>query len=353
MISRIAQMSYPYCIIEHRLKAKAAVASLEHLTKCSKANTECKAGTGSQPDLSKLNDELNEAKITYRKRKQPECACSDELKLMRNDLSRITSLLENSAIQNAQMMNKMNESIIAVKSEMADLRTLHEQTTSLITSNVAEISAQIQDVKSTTAKIVSDHDNIKSQISHIEIKVSNSEDKIKMLETDYKELKLNPQSTETNQLCVNEKIICEVQDRKKRENNIIIVGIPELSSTNTQERILKDESDVLNITTKVNENIPKPKKIYRIGKYDAGKMRKIKACYDTPEPAMLLLRNKEKLPDSIKIYSDQTPAQQKYFMAIKDELTRRTESGELDLTIKYINGVPSIIKQASKNFKQQ
>lgn len=246
------------------------------------------------------------------------------------------------------MMEKMNESIIAVKSEMADLKISHELTRSSIASDVAIVSAQIQDIKSTMTKITSEHGQMKSQISEIETKVSNSEDKIKMLETDYNEWKLSPQSTKTNELCVNEQIIRELQDRKKRQNNIIIVGIPEQSSTITQERIHQDEADFLNITSKLSENIPNPNKVYRIGKYNAGKTRRIKVCYDKPEPVMQLLRNKEKLPDGIKIFSDQTPAQQKYFLAIRDELTRRIESGERDLTIKYINGVPTIIKQESK-----
>ncbi|KAJ8712119.1 hypothetical protein PYW07_017322 [Mythimna separata] len=339
-----------------RSPPETAASSLEHLTKCSKATTEYLAETRSQPDLSKLNEELSEAQITYRKRKQPfvtECACSDEVKLMRNDLSRITSLLENYTSQNTQIINRMNETIISVKNEMTELKVSHEQIKSLVTSNAADISAQIQDIKSTTAIIASDHGNMKSQISQIEIKVTNSEDKIKMLETDYRKLKLSTQTTQTSQLSANEQIIREVQDRKKRENNIIIVGIPEQTSIDTQERILRDESDVLNITSKVSATIPKPNKIFRIGKYKAGSTRRIKVCYDAPESPMLLLRNKEKIPENIKIYSDQTPAQHKYFLAIKEELRQRAESGESDLTIKYINGVPTIIKQASKNFNDQ
>lgn len=75
-----------------RSPPKTPAASLEHLTKYSKDTTEYIAGTGSQPDLSKLSEELNEAQITYRKRKQPsapDCECSGEIKLMRNDFSRI------------------------------------------------------------------------------------------------------------------------------------------------------------------------------------------------------------------------------------------------------------------------
>lgn len=329
--------------------------TLNPLTKCSKVTSEYITGAGSQPDLSKLSEELNEAQITYRKRKQPfehECVCSDEIKLMRNDLSHVSLLLEKYIDSNAQLMIQMNASIVEVKSELADLKVSHEQTKSLITTNAADISSKIQDIQSTTTKLASEHSNIRSQITQVETKISNSQDKIQRLETDFKQLKLGPLPA-TSQPCVNEQIFSEIQDRNKRRNNVIIAGILEQTTTNGQERISKDESDVLRITACISENIPKPNKIYRIGKYNAGKNRRIKACYDNPEPAMLLLRNKGKLPENIKIYSDLTPAQQKYFQTIKEELTSRTKNGESDLTIKYVNGAPSIVKQTPKNSNNQ
>lgn len=329
--------------------------TLNPLTKCSKVTSEYITGAGSQPDLSKLSEELNEAQITYRKRKHPfehECVCSDEIKLMRNDLSHVSSLLEKYIDSNAQLMTQMNASIVEVKSELADLKVSHEQTKSLITTNAADISSKIQDIHSTTTKLASEQSNIKVQLTQVETKISNSQDKIKRLESDLKQLKLDPLPARS-QPYVNEQVFSEIQDRNKRRNNVIMAGILEQSASDVQERFSKDESDVLRITACINENIPKPSKIYRIGKYNAGKIRRIKVCYDNPEPAMLLLRNRGKLPENIKIYSDLTPAQQKYFQAIKDELASRTKNGETDLTIKYVNGVPSIIKQTPKNSNDQ
>lgn len=154
-------------------------------------------------------------------------------------------------------------------------------------------------------------------------------------------------------MCLNEQLISEMQERKKRENNIIIVGICEQTSAKAQERMLKDENDVVNIISAACQGIAKPIKVYRIGKYNPGKNRRIKICFDKPEPALTLLRNKIKFPDNIKIYSDQTPAQQKYFQSVKDELTQRIKAGENDIIIKYINGVPTIVKSVSKNSNQQ
>ncbi|CAG4950241.1 unnamed protein product [Parnassius apollo] len=100
---------------------------------------------------------------------------------------------------------------------------------------------------------------------------------------------LSSPATQTNQLFVNEQIIRrEVQERKKRENNIIIVGISEQNFTSTEERILKDEVEVLNITSIIEKDIPKPNKIFRIGKYNPGKQRRVKVCFDKPETAKVL-----------------------------------------------------------------
>lgn len=63
----------------------------------------------------------------------------------------------------------------------------------------------------------------------------------------------------------------------------------------------------------ITKDIPNPKKIFRIGKYNPDKTRRIKVCFDKPDPAMILLRNKDKTPNNIKLFSDQTPPQQKFF----------------------------------------
>ncbi|KAL0860156.1 hypothetical protein ABMA27_010463 [Loxostege sticticalis] len=309
-------------------------------------------GGGSQPDLSKINQEITDAQITFRKRKQPEneCSCSDEVQQMRSEISRITTLLEGYIGTNAQMLSQINNKVADIKSEIADIRASHEQTRCLVTSQVADICKQVQEIKSETSTIATEQKIIKEHLCHLETKLSDDETKLHLLETNIKDLKTSPSSTQLNQLCMNELVISEVQERKKRENNIIITGVPEQTATSAQERILKDESDVLKVASSVSKDIPKPNKIIRIGKYNPEKTRRIKVCFDRPEPAMLLLRNKDKLPEDIKIFSDQTPAQQKYFQSIKKELTRRLHSGESDITIKYINGAPTIVKSAPKNF---
>ncbi|VVD03270.1 unnamed protein product [Leptidea sinapis] len=96
----------------------------------------------------------------------------------------------------------------------------------------------------------------------------------------------------------------------------------------------EDEVRIYSLLCNVVQNCPKPIKIFRKGKFAAGKNHKIKICFETHEPAKALLRNKTQFPENIKVYSDQTPWQVKFYNEIKNELSVR--QGEKDLTIKYI-----------------
>lgn len=277
----------------------------------------------SQPNLSRMTEEV--PTITFRKRKQPDTDSdyNNEIQGLRSEISRMNTMLENFMLSQEKLMNDMRE-------------------------NIATLSGEIKEIKASTSGIMKDQVSIKSCISDLTAKVSTHEERLLSVESD-----LNSYNTssipEPNKIKQNEEIIHEIQERKKRENNIVLVGISEQCNTNTKERIEKDKAEVLNIISLVTKDIPKPVKIFRIGKYDAEKNRKLKVCFDNREPVMLLLRNKDKLPDNIRIFSDQTPAQLKYFLAIKDELTKRKNNGEDDITIKYINGTPKIVKVIPKN----
>lgn len=313
------------------------------------------SGSKSQPDLSKISGEAIDTQITFRKRKYPDrsdCECISDIKLVRDELTRISSLLETYVETNTKIMNQMKNNMAEVKDEITELKTAHEQTRNLINTNIIEMTSNIQDIKSSTSEIASEQNRIKAQLSQLETKISQGENKIMSLESDFRQLKIMPESSANYQLSLNEQIIHEIQERKKREHNIIIAGVPEQTSSNVEQRLLNDESEVLKILSQINKDISKPTKIFRIGKFLPGKMRGLKVCFDNPDAAMQLLRSKNKLSTNVKIFSDQTPAQRDYFQKIKNELTHRVNNGERDITIKYINGIPKIVNSTTKNSNQ-
>lgn len=238
------------------------------------------AGTsgGSQPDLSKLSALAVDPHITFRNKRKHECECATEIKEMRSELSRIGSLLEKYVGSNEQIMIKMQESISEVKAEITELKSCNEQTADMIRGN----TAQINEIKSSTSGMISEHKQLKTTVSQFEKQLSLGEHKIKSFESELNSLKPTSESATSNfqnKLCLNEQIIKEVANRNSREKNIIVVGLPEQSAASAEERASQDEADILKITLLVSQDLPKPIKTFRIGKYSSGKNRRIKVCY--------------------------------------------------------------------------
>lgn len=270
---------------------------------------------GSHPDLSRMSNVGSEPSITFRKRKVPcdiECSCSEDLKEMRSEISRIGSLLEKYVGSNEQILKNMQENITDIKNQITDIKSSNERT------------------------------------------INSMQVKIESLEADIKSIKMSSKTSPTtsvNELFASEQIIQEMQNRSNRDKNIILLGLPEPIASNSNERSTKDEAQVLKIISQVSAGIPNPSKVFRIGKFQPGKSRSVKVCFEAKEPAKELLRKRNKLQDGLKIFSDQTPTQQKYMRKLREDLKRRQENGETDLTIKYVNGTPSIIK-VTKNYTQ-
>ncbi|CAG5059898.1 unnamed protein product [Parnassius apollo] len=163
---------------------------------------------GSQPDISKMSDLVSDSSITFRKRKLPfgvECACSEELGGMRSELSRISSLLEKYIVSNELILKTMQENITDIKNQIADIKLTNER-------------------------------------SHSAMQV-----KMESLESDLNKLKISSKSapiTLENELILGEQIIQEIQQRKNREKNIVLVGLPEQIASTPEDRLSKDEAEV-------------------------------------------------------------------------------------------------------------
>ena len=138
----------------------------------------------------------------------------------------------------------------------------------------------------------------------------------------------------------------ELYERKIRENNIIIYGVPESASNNRFEVYAED----LQITRDKLNNI-KPDlaitKIIRLGKKFDNKPRPIKVILDSPIEVNFIFKNRNKLPNN-RIKLDYTPLQQKHMTKIYKELEDRKNNGEIDLTLKFVHNIPKIVKLESK-----
>ncbi|KAG8328141.1 hypothetical protein J6590_000798 [Homalodisca vitripennis] len=80
-------------------------------------------------------------------------------------------------------------------------------------------------------------------------------------------------------------------------------------------------------------------------------------CVDSQSAVIEFLRNFDKNvlhgidPDfaDVRVSRDRTPRERDHLNSLRDQLKVRSEKGEKNLTIRYVNGTPKIMKQASKN----
>lgn len=125
--------------------------------------------------------------------------------------------------------------------------------------------------------------------------------------------------------------------------NIILFNVPESAT----QSITDDKNTISNIFQQINVLV-NPINCLRLGKL-SNKCRPIRATLPNQHDVFDVLKNKRKLGNltnlkNISISSDKTLLQRKQLKNLIDELNARKNSGETNLFIKYINGLPTISK---------
>ncbi|KOB66566.1 putative tick transposon [Operophtera brumata] len=260
-------------------------------------------GSQSQPDLSRPSVYDTDHQVSFRKRKQTNCDC------------------------------ECDEVINVLKAFRVDMISALETNLKPMRDDISTMKYQIEDIKSSTEKLLAEHNSIRKEISQLQKTSSATEAKITSLETEIENLKITPLPQSSSQIFANESIINEMQERERRSKNIIVVGLPELTNgddcvRNTEEinlvkKILKD---ALSINAKVA-------KVMRLGKFITGKVRPMKVILESPQVVKEILKNKNKLPENVRVYNDQTPTEKNVLKELSQELVRRYKKLKLTTPI--------------------
>ncbi|KAL0859560.1 hypothetical protein ABMA27_010702 [Loxostege sticticalis] len=267
-------------------------------------------GSGSLPNLITYEEDSIDY-INTRKRKE---RCEQEE--YKND---IASLRADIMIYFKEMSNTQNENLKIIREEMR------------------EIKDEIKAIKSVTENFTEQLKEVNDDIKNIKLNNTTTQEKICHLEKEISHLKTKVNSDNLmakSPLLKCENLIQELKDRSDREKNIIITGIPEKTDKHFNVRRIHDIEEFTKLATSVIVDC----------KYVPGKNRPLKISFNKNDTPKLLLQNRAKFPDTVNIYSDQTPTQKQYLQSVKEELKKRLDEGEKDLIIKYIKGIPSIIE---------
>lgn len=296
-----------------------------------KANTSTRVR--SLTDLTTIMDSQTKG----RKRKQPEkdCNCHLDLQGFRQEFDKMNELLQKIIINQEQNTDNTNKNLAEIKNELTEVKN----STTYLTSEHNYLKKELSELKTQLTNGVTKIKTLETHVDNISSKMTANEAELQALQSNLSSLNLLSGDLSDN----SEIIIREMQERNNRMKNVIIAGIPESSGANGLERRDNDLKQVLKVLSILNDSNPKPEKIFRLGKYKPEKTRHIKVCFNDDKIPKVLLRERSKLDNNTKIFSDNTPLQSKYYNKIKLELKNRQQAGEKNLTIKYFNGVPKIV----------
>lgn len=146
----------------------------------------------------------------------------------------------------------------------------------------------------------------------------------------------------SNSIYDSEILYVELQDRVKKENNIIVHGIPECRSQDTKERIAHDIAKINEIFSKIDVSV-RDFKAYRLGR-SSNKTRPLRIIMSSKEEVARCMKNRRLLSGTnFKINADLTIIQREMIKKAYKELESRKENGESDLVVKFVNGIPKVV----------
>lgn len=132
-------------------------------------------------------------------------------------------------------------------------------------------------------------------------------------------------------------------DRLRRSHNVLLRGIPESD--------LGDDTAL--VSQIIDFVVPKSDahrvSLERIGLVGRDRPRILRVTFNNPIVVTKLLRNKKVISSvpawmKFSFSDDKTPLQIGELSQLREELKRRKNAGESNIDIKYVSGVPKIIK---------
>lgn len=143
-----------------------------------------------------------------------------------------------------------------------------------------------------------------------------------------------------------EDVFTEIEERNRRANNLIIYNVPESEKSSADQRKQEDIELCKEIVLNDNSNTSNARIVncIRLGKFSDSKLRPVKIVLETADQAQSILRTYRR-KENFYLHKDLTVRQQHASYLTRTEYKTRQQQGENDIVLKYVNGLPKIIKK--------
>lgn len=141
-------------------------------------------------------------------------------------------------------------------------------------------------------------------------------------------------------------VVAELMEQQKRARNVVLFGAEESRKTSALERKAADLEYVRNLFTTLGSS-PTIQGVFRVGRFTQDGRRPLKVVLSSENDVRAVIQSTKKLRgiaqyEGVSVSHDRTPRQQEAYRRLRTELRRRVESGERDLKIRFVSGVPQI-----------
>jgi archaellum component FlaC len=221
-----------------------------------------------------------------------------------------------------------------------------------ISKDVSELRSEVSTITTSLSVLEPRVTCIENKVESITHDFANFDDRAKGFESRLSNLESRKPESDS---CVG-LVVEEINQRALRAKNIMVFGLVESKRGNVQDRIADDREKLQTIASAVDPSIDVSNfKIFRVGKGSRNNPRPLKVVVGSEDQVGLITKKATRdllsglgaAFSSVTVGRDRTKNEISLLNNLRAELARRTEAGEVNLTIKYINGNPKIIE--SKN----
>jgi hypothetical protein len=203
--------------------------------------------------------------------------------------------------------------------------------------------------KDNVRKISPFHDSMMSLLGEMAVHIGIQEGEISALKTvPIRTHEQTPEKYEERYIC---DAISEMADRSARAPNLIFLNVPEGEpNLSPSDRAANDKQQVMQLVDSVeSDSSGELIRVHRLGPRRDDGCRPLKVIFRSASVATSILYKKFKLPSTIKVKQDLTEFQRRQLKGLWDEVDRRRNEGETNLTVKFINSTPRIVPVHPKN----
>ena len=233
--------------------------------------------------------------------------------------------MPNTPVQSVQRSTRSGSNASSVS--LNDIKTLIDNSRTEVLKSIRSL---IDDSKAEILNSVArENDKLQALIQSLNKRLDT-------LETENDELKKKLEELSSERICADprEDLYREVTERQKRKKYLIVSGIEESTSGTIKDRLEQDTKHVEQLASQLGINNFHPIEIARLGQISHSRPRLLRFKCDSMATKACFLQRSKKLRSSTKhknvfINPDLTRIQRTHDKALRDELKRRRDNGDL------------------------